>query len=86
MANADLAGNILLNAFGLLLVLHILIMVEVSTSEYRLGGQIKADQSNLIQMKICSHHTSCVFCWHRCCKNQITSSQQTHHDWHGEIK
>jgi hypothetical protein len=42
MANADLAGNILLNAFGLLLVLHILIMVEVSTSEYRLGRSDKS--------------------------------------------
>jgi len=49
---ANLAGTILLSAFGLLLVLHILIIAQVMPADFVWGGQIKADQSNLMQMEI----------------------------------
>jgi len=48
----NLAGIILLSAFGLLLVLHILIIAQVVPANIVWGGQIKADQSNLMQMEI----------------------------------
>lgn len=50
--NTNLAGNILLSAFGLLLVLHVLIIAQVVPADFIWGGQIKADGSNLMQMEI----------------------------------
>ena len=50
--NADLAGKILLSAFGLLLVLHILIIAQILPADFVWGGQVKADGSNLIQLEI----------------------------------
>ena len=50
--NANLAGKILLSAFGLLLVLHILIIIQVVPANIVWGGQIEADGSNLMQLEI----------------------------------
>ena len=50
--NADLAGKILLSAFGLLLVLHALIIIQVVPANIVWGGQIEADGSNLMQLEI----------------------------------
>lgn len=49
---ADLAGKILLGAFGLLLVLHILIIARVIPADIVWGGQIEADGSNLMQLEV----------------------------------
>ena len=49
---AGLAGKILLSAFGLLLVLHILIVAQVMPADFVWGGQIEADGSNLMQLEI----------------------------------
>jgi hypothetical protein len=49
---ADLAGKILLSAFGLLLVLHILIIAQVVPADFVWGGQVEADGSNLMQLEI----------------------------------
>jgi hypothetical protein len=50
--NADLAGKILLSAFGLLLVLHILIIAQILPADFVWGGQVKTDGSNLMQLEI----------------------------------
>ena len=49
---ADLAGKILLGAFGLLLLLHILIIAQVMPADFVWGGQVEADGSNLMQLEI----------------------------------
>ena len=49
---ANLAGKILLSAFGLLLVLHVLIIIQVVPADIVWGGQIEADGSNLMQLEI----------------------------------
>ena len=50
--NANLAGKILLGAFGLLLLLHILIIAQVMPADFVWGGQVEADGSNLMQLEI----------------------------------
>ena len=50
--NANVAGKILLSAFGLLLVLHVLIIARVVPGNIMWGGRINADQSNLTQLEI----------------------------------
>ena len=50
--NANLAGKILLSTFGLLLVLHVLIIIQVVPANIVWGGQIEADGSNLMQLEI----------------------------------
>ena len=49
---ANLAGKILLSTFGLLLVLHVLIIIQVVPANIVWGGQIEADGSNLMQLEI----------------------------------
>jgi len=49
---ADLAGKIILGAFGLLLVLHILIIAQIVPADFVWGGQIEADGSNLMQLEV----------------------------------
>jgi len=50
--NAVLAGKILLSAFGLLLVLHILILAHIIPSDIVWGGRINTDKSNLTKLEI----------------------------------
>ena len=50
--NADLAAKILLGGFGLVLLVHVLIIARVVPASIVWGGQIKTDNSNLIQMEI----------------------------------
>jgi len=50
--SANLAGKILVGAFILMLVLHVLILLQVVPSSIVWGGQVNADQSNLLPLEI----------------------------------
>ena len=50
--SVNLAGKILLGAWILMLALHILILLQVVPSAIVWGGQVNADQSNLLQLEI----------------------------------
>jgi len=49
---ATLAGKILLGAFILMLIMHILILMRVVPSSLVWGGQVAKDQSNLFQLEL----------------------------------
>jgi hypothetical protein len=51
LINAKLAGNILLAAFGLLIIFHILVLLRVIPAEIVWGGQIQGVPSNLITLE-----------------------------------
>ena len=59
--SASLAGKILLGAFILMLLLNILILLQVIPSNIALGGQVNADQSNLLQLEIVAITLTLVF-------------------------
>ena len=59
--STNIAGKILFSAFVLLLVLHVLILLQVVPSSIVWGGQIKADQSNLVSMEIIAITLTLVF-------------------------
>ena len=48
LISAKLAGNILLAAFGLLIIFHILVLLKVIPAEIVWGGQIQGVPSNLL--------------------------------------
>ena len=51
LIHAKLAGNILLAAFGLLAVFHILVLLNVIPADIVWGGQIQGVPSNLIVLE-----------------------------------
>lgn len=51
LINAKLAGNILLAAFGLLAIFHILVLLKVIPAEIVWGGQIQGVPSNLFTLE-----------------------------------
>ena len=59
--SASLAGKILLGAFILMLLLNILILLQVIPCNIALGGQVNADQSNLLQLEIVAITLTLVF-------------------------
>jgi len=59
--SANLAGKILLGAFILMLVLHVLILLQVVPSSIVWGGQVNADQSNLLPLEIIAITLTLVF-------------------------
>jgi hypothetical protein len=59
--SANLAGKILLGAFALMLVLHALILLQVVPSNIVWGGQVNADQSNLLSLEIVAITLTLVF-------------------------
>lgn len=50
--SAKLAGNILLAAFGLLLIFHILVLLGVIPADIVWGGMIQDAQSNLVTLEV----------------------------------
>ena len=59
--NSDLAGKIILSTFGLMLVLHILIIAQIVPANFVWGGQIEADGSNLMQLEIVAITLTVIF-------------------------
>lgn len=59
--SASLAGKILLGAFILMLILNVLILLQVIPSDIALGGQVNADQSNLVQLEIVTITLTLIF-------------------------
>jgi hypothetical protein len=50
--SAKLAGNILLAAFGLLLIFHILVLLGIIPADIVWGGMIQDAQSNLVTLEV----------------------------------
>lgn len=50
--SATFAGKILLGAFALMMVLHLLILAQMIPPDIVWGGQIDADGSNLVSFEI----------------------------------
>ena len=61
LMSANLAGKILLGAFALILILHALILLQVMPSNIVWGGQVNADQSNLLPLEIVAITLTLVF-------------------------
>ena len=59
--SANLAGKILLVAFILMLVLHVLILLQVVPANIVWGGQINDEQSNLLQLEIVAITLTLIF-------------------------
>ena len=59
--SANLAGKILLGAFILMLVMHALILLRLIPADIVWGGQVKADQSNLLSLEIVAITLTLVF-------------------------
>ena len=59
--SANLAGKILLGGFILILVMHALILIQVLPSSIVWGGQVNADQSNLLPLEIVAITLTLVF-------------------------
>jgi len=57
----NLAGKILLGAFFLMLVLHVLILSQVVPENIVWGGQINDDQSNLLPVEIIAISITLIF-------------------------
>jgi hypothetical protein len=52
LISAKLAGNILLTAFGLLVIFHILVLLGVIPADIVWGGRIQGVPSNLVTLEI----------------------------------
>jgi hypothetical protein len=52
LISAKLAGNILLAAFGLLVIFHILVLLGVIPADIVWGGRIQGVPSNLVTLEI----------------------------------
>jgi len=50
--SAKLAGRILIGAFILMLIMHVLVLIGVMPSNFIWGGQVAADGSNLLQLEV----------------------------------
>jgi len=50
--SAKLAGRILIGAFILMLLMHVLVLLQVMPSNLIWGGQVAADGSNLLQLEV----------------------------------
>ena len=61
LISAKLAGNILLAAFGLLAVFHVLVLLGVIPAEIVWGGMIQGVPSNLITLEIISLLVTLLF-------------------------
>jgi hypothetical protein len=61
LIGAKLAGNILLAAFGLLAVFHVLVLLGVIPAEIVWGGMIQGVPSNLITLEIISLLVTLLF-------------------------
>jgi len=61
LITARLAGNILLAAMGLLLVLHVLVLFKVISADIVWGGQINSSSTNLIALEIIALSVTLLF-------------------------
>ena len=61
LITARLAGNILLAAMGLLLVLHVLVLFKVISADIVWGGQIKSSSTTLITLEIIALSVTLLF-------------------------
>jgi hypothetical protein len=61
LIDAKLAGNILLTAFGLLAIFHILVLLKVIPAEIVWGGQIQGVPSNLVALETTALVVSLLF-------------------------
>ncbi|HEX6035235.1 MAG TPA: hypothetical protein VFY83_12400 [Anaerolineales bacterium] len=61
LINAKLAGNILLAAFGVLTIFHVLVLLKVIPSEIVWGGQIQGVPSNLLTLETIALAITLVF-------------------------
>ena len=61
MMKAQIAGKILLGTFALMLILNVLIVMQVVPSNIAMGGQVKDDQSNLVQLGIVAITLNLIF-------------------------
>ena len=61
LINANLSGKILLSAFILMLILHVLILMQVLPSTIVWGNQIKPDQSNLLSLELVAIVVTIIF-------------------------
>lgn len=51
LINPNLAGQILIGAFFLMLIMHFLILFQLLPSSFIWGGQVSEDGSNLVQLE-----------------------------------
>ena len=51
LINPNLAGQILIGAFFLMLIMHFLILFRLLPSSFIWGGQVSEDGSNLVQLE-----------------------------------
>ena len=61
LVSANVAGVILLGAFILMLVLHVLILLRVIPANIVWGGQINDAQSNMLSLEIIAISVTLVF-------------------------
>ena len=61
LITAGLAGNILLAAMGLLLVLHVLLLFKVVPADIVWGGQINSSSTNLTALEIIAVSVTLLF-------------------------
>ena len=59
--SAKLAGRILIGAFILMLIMHVLVLAKVMPSNLIWGGQVAADGSNLLQLEIVAISLTLIF-------------------------
>ena len=61
LLSAKLAGRILIGAFVLMLIMHVLVLTGVMPSNLIWGGQVAADGSNLLQLEIVAISLTLIF-------------------------
>ena len=61
LISAKLAGNVLLAAFGLLAVFHVLVLLRVVPADIVWGGQIGDSTANLLSLEIIALLTTLLF-------------------------
>jgi hypothetical protein len=61
LLSAKLAGRILIGAFILMLIMHVLVLTGVMPSILIWGGQVAADGSNLLQLEIVAISLTLIF-------------------------
>lgn len=59
--SAKLAGNLLIGAFGLLAVFHILVLLRVIPANIVWGGMIQGGQANLVTLEVIALAVTLLF-------------------------
>jgi hypothetical protein len=61
LLSVNLAGNLLLISFGLLIIFHILVLLNVVPSDIVWGGQIQGSATNLLVLEMSALFVTFVF-------------------------